>query len=145
MKVGESLKMRGFVQVYKNGILASEGDNVVVTTGKNWIASRIAQSPSPAPNEMQYMAIGTGNTAGAYEDTTLDTETARTSIPASTSSLNQAVFIGTFDAGIGTGAIVEAGIFDAASGGTMLSRYVFPVVNKEAADYITVYWSIQVI
>lgn len=139
------IKMVGQVRIEKNGILHYEGPNVVVTSGKEWIASRIAESPSPAPNEMNYIAIGTDNTAGTIADTALGTEIARTSIPASTSSSNQAIFIGTFDAGTGTGALVEAGIFDAASGGTMLARYVFPVVNKDAADYVTVYWSIQVL
>ena len=137
--------MQGRVEIYRNGELIYQGPNVVVDGGKEWIASRIAESPSPAPAEMNYIAIGTGNTAGAAGDTALDTEIARVNIPASTSSSNQAIFIGTFDAGIGTGAIVEAGIFDAAASGTMLARYVFPVVNKGAPDYITIYWSIQVL
>lgn len=147
MKIAQQspFDIRGFVQVYKNDELAWAGPNTVVQTGKNWIASRIATSPSPPVVDMSYMAIGAGIATPSSADTTLGTELARVAIPASTANLNQAIFTGTFDAGIGTGAVTEAGIFDAATDGTLLARFVFPVVNKDAADYITVYWSIQVL
>ena len=41
-----------------------------------------------------------------------------------------------------TGAVTEAGIFNAASGGTMLCRTVFSVVNKGADDSLSVTWTI---
>ena len=46
--------------------------------------------------------------------------------------------------GPGTGAITEAGLFDAASGGDMLARTVFSVVNKGASDSITITWTITI-
>jgi hypothetical protein len=46
--------------------------------------------------------------------------------------------------GVGTGAISEAGIFNASSGGTMLCRTVFPVVNKQASDTIAITWTITI-
>ena len=141
----DSINIRGFVRVYKNGELAHEGNNVVVQTGKYWIASRIAEAPSPTPNPMAYMALGTGTVSAVTGDTALGNELARVGIPSSTWALNQAIYTGTFDAGVATGALTEAGIFDSVSGGTMLARYTFPVVNKDAADYVTIYWSIQVL
>ena len=145
MHFQDQVTLKGHVLIFKNDVLVWEGPNTVVAAGKTWVASRIAKSPSPAPLDMDYMAIGTGNTGTLLTDTTLDVEVARVSIPASVSSANQAIFVGTFDAGVGTGALVEAGIFDSASGGLLLARHVFPVVNKEAGDYITVYWAIQVL
>ena len=49
-----------------------------------------------------------------------------------------------FAAGSGTGAITEAGVFNASSGGTMLCRTVFSVVNKGADDSMTITWTITV-
>ena len=49
-------------------------DNLVVTTGKNFVASRMAGTSS---NVMSHMAIGTGSTAAAAANTTLGTESAR--------------------------------------------------------------------
>jgi hypothetical protein len=53
-------------------------------------------------------------------------------------------YVATFGPGVGTGAIVEAGIFNAASSGTMLCRTVFSVVNKGADDAMTITWQITV-
>jgi len=57
---------------------------------------------------------------------------------------NQIVYSATFPAGVATGAVVEAGIFNAAAAGTMFCRTTFAVKNKEAADTITASWTITV-
>ena len=44
----------------------------------------------------------------------------------------------------GSSAVTEAAIFDSASGGTMLCRTVFPVVNKGASDSLTIVWTVDV-
>ena len=44
----------------------------------------------------------------------------------------------------GTGAITEAGIFNASTGGDMFARTKFAVVNKGAADSMTITWTITV-
>ena len=43
-----------------------------------------------------------------------------------------------------TGAITEAGLFNASSSGTMLCRTVFSVVNKGASDAMTITWTVTV-
>ena len=48
-----------------------------------------------------------------------------------------------FAPGIGTGSITEAGIFNAASSGTMLSRTVFDPVNKTSSDQLSIIWTIN--
>ncbi len=53
-------------------------------------------------------------------------------------------YTATFPPGVGTGALVEAGIFNDPAVGTMLSRVVYPVVNKGAADTMSVTWTVTV-
>ena len=53
-------------------------------------------------------------------------------------------YVASWAAGDGTGAITEAGIFDAASAGDMLARTVFSVVNKGADDSMTITWTVTV-
>jgi len=50
----------------------------------------------------------------------------------------------TFGAGVGTGAVTEAGIFNASSAGTMLCRTTFSVINKAAADTLGITWTVTV-
>jgi hypothetical protein len=52
------------------------------------------------------------------------------------------VYVSSFEAGDATGAVTEAGIFNAATSGDMLCRTVFAVVNKSADDTMAVTWTI---
>jgi len=117
--------------------------NLVVTAGKGFIASRMAAAGASV---MGWIAVGTDSTAAAVGNTTLGTEVARvaTTVSGGTVSTNTVTYVSTFPAGTGTGALVEAGIFNASSAGTLLSRTVFSVVNKGAADEMTITWVITV-
>ena len=53
-------------------------------------------------------------------------------------------YVATFGAGVATGTLTEAGIFNAASSGTMFSRTVFAAINKTASDSVTITWKIVV-
>jgi len=97
---------------------------------------------------MSHMAVGSGSTAAAAGDTSL-TELGRVSLTSTTivttSVTNDAVqYVATFAAGTGTGAITEAGIFNAGSAGTMLCRTVFAVINKGSLDTLTITWKVTV-
>ena len=85
-----------------------------------------------------------GTAAAAAGNTALGSESARTALTSSTVTDNEIVYVDTFAAGTGTGAITEAGIFNASSGGTMLCRTVFDVVNKGASDAMTITWTVTV-
>ena len=115
--------------------------NLVVTTGKNFIASRIKDASATA---MTHMAIGTGSTAAAVGNTALGSEAGRVALASTTVSTNNVAYVATFPAGTGTGAITEAGLFNASSSGTMLCRTVFQVVNKGASDSMTITWTVTV-
>ncbi len=115
--------------------------NLVVSAGKTFIASRMVGTSQAI---MSHMAIGTGTTTPAVAQTTLTTEAGRVTLASSSSSSNAVTYTATFPAGTGTGAITEAGIFNAASAGTLLCRTTFPVVNKAAGDSIAVTWVVTV-
>jgi hypothetical protein len=52
------------------------------------------------------------------------------------------VYSASFGAGVGTGALTEAGIFNASSAGTLLCRTVFSVINKAANDTMSITWTV---
>lgn len=115
-----------------------EVDNLIVTAGKNWLAQRMSGSPTL----MSHMAMGTGAVAPALGDTALGAQAARVALDSQNTANNVTTYVATFPAGTGTGAITEAGIFNASSGGTMLNRATFAVVNKGASDSTIFTWSV---
>ena len=115
--------------------------NIVVTDGKEYIASRMKDASATA---MSHMAIGTGSTAAAAGDAALGTEAGRVALTSTTVTSNAVAYVTTFPAGTGTGAITEAGIFNASSSGTLLCRTVFSVINKGAADTLGITWTVTV-
>lgn len=139
--VNDILSMRGDVEITLNGKTVLEKKNLIVTAGKAFLANAVLNSSaSPFTN----MAIGTGTTAAALGDTTLGSELARSAFTSSSVASNVVTLSTTYAAGTGTGALTEAGIFNAGSGGTMLSRVVFSAINKGAADSLTITWTITV-
>ena len=117
--------------------------NVVVSVGKTYIASRMTANTA---NVMSHMAIGTGNTTALSSDTTLETELSRVALTVTggTPSSNTVTYSATYPAGTGTGALTEAGVFNAGTAGTLLCRTVFPVINKQAADTVTITWVVSI-
>ena len=138
--LNDGLKLTGKLSIAINDEVVKEVPNLVVTAGKNYVADRIKNNSTV----MSHMAIGTGTAAAAAGNTALGSESARTALTSSTVTNNEIVYVDTFAAGTGTGAITEAGIFNASSGGTMLCRTVFSVVNKGANDAMTITWTVTV-
>ena len=116
-------------------------DNLVVTTGKGYIASRMKDATATA---MSHMAVGTGTTAAAASQTALVTEANRQALTSTAVSGGDVTYSATFDNGQGTGALTEAAILNASSGGTMLCRTVFSVINKGANDTLAITWTVTV-
>ena len=118
-----------------------EATNLVVSAGLDFIASRMKDATATA---MSHMAIGTGSTAAASGNTTLGTESARQALTSTTVNNNAVSYVASFAAGTGTGAITEAGILNNSTGGTLLCRTVFSVVNKGASDSMTITWTVTI-
>jgi hypothetical protein len=144
--IQDSIKMTGELRITvtnPEGNITQETviPNLVVTAGKNLIASRLKDTTDGA---MSHMAIGTGTTAAAAGNTALVTEAGRVALTSTTVTNNAVAYVATFGAGTGTGAITEAGLFNASSSGTMLCRTVFSVINKGAADTLGITWTVTV-
>ena len=142
----DTIKMTGDLKIVltdENGQIKHEQEikNLVVTAGKNFIASRMKDTTKGA---MSHMAIGSGATAANVADTTLGTELGRVSLTSTTVTTNNVVYVATFPAGTGTGAVTEAGLFNDGSAGDMLCRTVFSVINKGAADTLGITWTVTV-
>lgn len=141
----DSLKISGDVAIKlynKDGSLKDERviKNLVVTAGKNFIASRFTGTTTV----MSHMSIGSGAVAPALANTTLGTELARVVLTSSTVNGAGVIYVATFPAGSGTGAVTEAGVLNASSAGTLLCRTVFAVVNKAADDAMSITWQVTV-
>ena len=146
MNTNEVLHPKGEVSIQvfdKDGKLKEKTviPNLVVQAGRDFIASRMEGTTDAV---MSHMAVGTDNTSAAAGDTALVSESARVTLSTTTVSTNTVEYVATFGAGTGTGALVEAGILNAGSGGTLLCRTVFSVVNKGSDDTLTITWTITI-
>lgn len=143
--LNDGLKLKGRVGLVlkdKEGNVKEtrEIDNLVVSAGLTYIASRMVGT---AKDVMSHMGLGSGSTAAAAGDTDLGSLLgSREALDSSTASSNTITYVSSFEAGDATGAITEAGIFNASTGGDMLCRTVFSVINKAADDTLSVTWTI---
>lgn len=122
-------------------LLDSEGNlkqkfikhNLITNVGYDFLCNCFANTTRPAP--MEYIAVGTGTTAPALTNTTLVAEIKRLKAGYSHTSADKFLTLSaTFGAGVATGALTEAGIFNAATRGIMFDRVTYPVINKEELD-----------
>ena len=139
--INDGLKLKGKLSIAINDEVVQEVDNLVVTAGKGYVASRMKDASATA---MSHMAIGSGTTNPAASDTALETELGRVALTSTTVSSAVVTYVATFAAGTGTGAVTEAGILNASSSGTLLCRTEFSVVNKGSSDSMTITWTVTV-
>jgi hypothetical protein len=144
----ENLRSRGRLSIvitdqYGQTKEKREVDNLVVNAGLAYITSRMV---GVAKNVMSHMAVGSGTSAAAAGNTDLGnllgSRKALDSTTISGANNESVIYVCTFSPGEGTGAVTEAGIFNAASSGDMLCRTVFAVVNKAATDTMVITWTI---
>ncbi len=133
-----SLELRGPDGVVKE---VRSVPNTVTTAGKNGAADQILASPTLI--KPGWMEVGTGTPTatllGAY------IVGSRTAMNApKTRSTNVVTMVTLFAAGVGTGAITEAGTFDVVTENTvnMWMSASFAVVNKGALDTLTISWTL---
>ena len=136
--------MKGSLQIRLNDEVVREVDNLVVTAGKGYVASRMKSDASGGSAIMSHMGIGSGSTSAAAGDTALGSQLGRVALTSTGISGAVLTYTASFAAGTGTGAVTEAGLFNASSSGTMLCRTVFSVVNKGSSDSMTITWTVTV-
>ncbi len=146
--ITESVKIRGNLDIVVYDAQKQVKDhrklkNLVVASGKNYIASRME---SNATVVMSHMAVGGGNISPTTSDTTLSGEIDRIVLDSTTRTNNTLTYVCTFPAGNATGTLAEAGIFNdpTANTGDMLCRVNFNEVNKASGDVVVITWNVVV-
>ena len=145
--IHENLKLSGQLNIVLKDKAGNVKDtrevkNLVVDAGLVFIVSRMTGTSKAV---MSHMALGSGTTTAAAGQTDLVSILgSREAIDSTTlTGSNKAVaYVSSFESGDGTGAVTEAGIFNASSGGDMLCRTVFSVVNKAADDALSITWTV---
>ena len=142
--IKDDLKATGIVNIKQynstgNLIKDFTVNNLVVNSGISFIINRMYSS---VENPMSHMAIGGTFSTPQASETTLGSEVTRVALTSTTIVGNSLVFVAEFGAGVGTGLIQEAGIFNAATSGTMLNRVSFGSVNKSSSDTIIITWTL---
>lgn len=144
----EKLNMQGRLTIVlkdEKGVVKDvrEVKNLVVGTGLNHITSRMIGTTQGV---MTHMALGAGTAAAASTDTTLGSQLGSRkvfdSVTRTGTNSENLVYVTTFNPGEATGAVTEAGIFNASTSGVMLCRTVFAVVNKGASDTLQITWTV---
>ena len=138
----EAMKIKGKLRIdlVRDGLVieTQEVDNIIVTTGKNLVATLVAGTGT----SFTHMAVGSSATSEAITDCALGTELGRVLLTGKTVADNVISYVGDFPAGTGTGTIVEAGIMNASSSGVMLNRATFSSVSKTASDALKITWDV---
>lgn len=133
-------QFRGVLTKADGTVEVVEKHNLVVTSGLSFALKSIFDSAHVL--KMTHIAVGSGTTVPSADDTALGAEIAR--IPAVVSvSGTTATLVANLPVGVGTGALTEAGIFSAASGGIMFDRVTFSVKNKDEGDVFTITFTIS--
>ncbi len=139
----ENMNIKGKLKIEviaKDGTIKQtvETPNTIVTAGKNLVATLVGGTGTA----FTHMAIGTSSTAVADGNTTLGSEVGRVVLTSKAVTNNVIAYVGDFPAGTGTGSIVEGGILNASSAGTMLNRSTFSAITKSASDALKITWSV---
>jgi hypothetical protein len=140
----DAIKLKGkfrFELVGPDGTIkrVEESENLVVTSGRNHVASRLVGT---AQAVMSHMAVGSSGTAPALGDTALGGELGRVALSGWSASTNVATATASFGAGVATGTLQEVGLFNASASGTMLCRSTYSSIVKGSADTLNVTYTV---
>jgi hypothetical protein len=136
LDVNVSLELRGADGKLKD---SRKIHNTVTNAGLYGLMDQMLAAPALAKAGWMEVGTGTGGTTklNAY------VASSRTALTSKTRN-NAAVTMGcTFGAGVGTGALTEAGIFDVVTQNTenMWLYSTFATINKAAGDSLTITWT----
>ena len=144
----DNLEITGALQISLNNEVVHQCDNLVVTAGKEWVANRFKDDGGGFTQlgEMTHMAVGSGSAAAAVGNTALGAELNRIALTTAGGTVSGATvqYDATWTSSSPAYAIEEAGIFTASTGGTMLARTVFAIINKGTDDTVSISWTITV-
>lgn len=124
-----------------------EYNNLIPLVGRALIANNLSSNAPTNDPYANYVALGTGTTAPANGDTTLETEVYRNPTASATNADNIAYITGFFSAADCNGTYKEAGIFCNGTGiadsGILLSRVAIDI-TKSATETLTLDFSLTI-
>lgn len=149
-QAADTVKLRGSLEatLFKAGgsVEVIRKDNLIMNVGYDYIVNCLCNG-TDRPAILNYIAVGSGESAVTGEETALETELLRKETTFTTANANYAE-AGTvrksfslqaeFLPGEATGAITEAGVLNAESAGVLFDRVVMAVINKGADDRLVV-------
>ena len=141
---GVAVSVKRRVEVWRNGKLIevdespSSLEDYVVNSGLDGICGCVFDGTGNRPAAFRYIAIGTNGDPPSASQTALGNEVMRIQ-GTYTKSAETGVCIveGTFNIDDSYG-LMECGLFNASSGGTMLCRDVYSVKNVIAGDFVKI-------
>jgi hypothetical protein len=136
--------------IFGNWATSKMISNLVTNAGMAGVASRINGDGAEAA--FTYIAVGTGTTAAAVGNTTLETEivdsglsrAAATASRVTTDVTNDTAQLSKTFSVTGTKAVTESGVLNAASNGVLLARQVFSAINVVNGDTLIITWKFDV-
>lgn len=132
MKIAGTMFLR--LEKANGEVIERVKDNLVTSVGFDFVADCLANGAS-RPAVLSHIAVGTDNTATASNMTALVAELAREAATyAHSAGSQQFTMQANFPAGVATGTLREAGVFNDAGAGIMLDRVTFGDITKEASD-----------
>lgn len=142
MKQRDKFQIKGRIQIRlfgPDGKLKDYRDihNTVTALGDAFVADQMSDK---GVGVMSHMAVGTGTPTATALQTELDRNALTSTTQGAGGDDNDVIYVGTWVAGDGTGALTEAGIFNDPAAGTMFVSASFAVINKGALDSLVVTW-----
>ena len=117
-----------------------ERSNIIVSGGKNLIASLVNGESANIPN---YCAVGSGTTTPSVSDTTLEGEIGRLAVTQRSRANNVITYSTFFGSGDCNGTWNKVGLFNAQSGGTLFSEAIIsPSIAKDTTKTVTIDYSV---
>lgn len=118
--------------------------NLVVNTGKQFIASRLAANTSL----ISHIGLGEGISGVVPSDTGLEIEIDRANLSTTpTVTGTEITYTATFGAANAVGTLSEAGLFNGANtqNSTMVCRTIFPEYEKLSNEAVSISWTLTII
>lgn len=120
-----------------------EFQNTITVLQDATVADRMAGGTDTL---IDYTGVGTTSGGKTTSSTDLEAQVVRVQNDSNTQGAgaddNDVIHVSTFGAGVGTGALVEAGLFTGAADSTLMAWQDFSVINKGAGDTLTVTWTV---
>lgn len=142
--ISDCVRASGVVQFFNSSGQLVHSSNTVLSLGKEWIAQRCT---GELTSVVSYIAVGVGSTPVTIADSGLVSEVGRAAVttPGAVRPTEKSVirYEASFSAGVGVGALREAGLFTDGDG-TCVARTVFPVKTKGEYDVFTIVWEITI-